>query len=177
MAPKKQEAAAEEPVVEERPPPPPRPQTPEVPLAPILEDLGWTRKKMLPSRRPFYWHEGRQLVQIGPPYYEVLGLDPADYETCTKSQIKAAWFKLKTTVRPIIDVDPIAKQNWALIMEAYEVLTDPMRRTEYEHENLSRTARQLKMGVFAWNRATTSAAEAAEADVLPVEELTAVEAS
>ena len=30
---------------------------------------------------------------------QVLGLDPADYETCTKSQIKAAWFKLKTTVR------------------------------------------------------------------------------
>ena len=48
----------------------PREKT-EVPLAPILEDLGWTRKKMLPSRRPFYWHEGRQLVQIGPPYYEV----------------------------------------------------------------------------------------------------------
>ena len=30
---------------------------------------------------------------------QVLGLDPADYEACTKSQIKAAWFKLKTTVR------------------------------------------------------------------------------
>lgn len=174
MAPKKvvEEAPPAE-VVEARPPTPPRPPTPEEPLPPIVEELGWKREKMRPSKKEFFWHEARQLAQPGPPYYEVLGLDPAGYDAYTKSQIKAAWFNLKQTVRPVIDLDPIAKQNWGMIMEAYEVLTDPLRRTEYEHENLSRTARQLKMGLFAWRRHHSAATALAEMQAAEAAELAA----
>jgi len=144
-----------EPVVEEEEEEPPRPPTPPTPLPPILTRLGWTKERMEPSQNRFYWHAGRQQAQPGPPYYEILGLDPEQYARYSKSEIKKAWFDLKQAVygdeyAPLTAHDEDKAQDWAVIMEAWHVLVnDPAKRAVYEQDNLSRSGKQLKHGMLA----------------------------
>ena len=62
-------------------------------------------------------------------YYEVLGVAP----DATSKQIKSAYRKLARTAHPDANPDdPTADQRFSDIAKAYEVLSEPERRSEYD---------------------------------------------
>ncbi len=69
-----------------------------------------------PSRRPI-------------TYYDVLDLD----RDATAEEIKAAYYKLAREHHPDVATDsPEVTQRFALISEAYRILSDPQRRHQYD---------------------------------------------
>lgn len=60
-------------------------------------------------------------------YYEVLGVD----DTATEVEIKSAWRSLAKVCHPDISGDEIGHNLCILLNEAYEVLSDPEQRREY----------------------------------------------
>lgn len=75
-------------------------------------------------------------------YYEVLGVSP----TADQSAIRKAYLKSSLKYHP--DKNPgaeeLAKANFISIGEAYEVLRDPIKRSQYDHE--------LQGGTFTFKR-------------------------
>lgn len=61
-------------------------------------------------------------------YYEVLQVSPNAEPTV----IKAAYRRLAQSYHPDMTKDPAASQRMADINEAYEVLSDPVKRSEYD---------------------------------------------
>lgn len=60
-------------------------------------------------------------------YYEILGVDRA----ATEDQIKKAYRSLSKKFHP--DVNPAGESQFKEIAEAYEVLSDPAKRAEYDN--------------------------------------------
>lgn len=60
-------------------------------------------------------------------YYEVLGVD----DTATEIEIKSAWRSLAKVCHPDISGDEIGHNLCILLNEAYEVLSDPEQRRQY----------------------------------------------
>ena len=80
--------------------------------------------------------EQRNNAQAGPPpsrrpmtYYDVLDLD----RDASPEEIKAAYYKLAREHHPDVAADsPEVTQQFALISEAYRILSDPQRRHQYD---------------------------------------------
>src|SRR5439155_21902172 len=61
-------------------------------------------------------------------YYQTLGLS----RTATEKEIKSAYRRLTGQFHPDVNKDPKATDRFKLINEAYEVLSDPKKRTKYD---------------------------------------------
>merc|ERR1719502_59916 len=98
---------------------------------------------MSTSGNKYYYSEARREARVQPPYFTVLDLEESNFRNFTKDDIWKAFFVRKQQFKredmgalteelkdPEMDVD------WALIMEAFSVLTNPETRAEYEQRNL-----------------------------------------
>jgi len=63
-------------------------------------------------------------------YYEVLGVG----RTSSADEIKRAYRKLARQYHPDVSQEPNAEAHFKEINEAYEVLSDPQKRTTYDRE-------------------------------------------
>ncbi len=63
-----------------------------------------------------------------PKLYKILGVDPR----ATLEQVRKAYRKLAREYHPDVNPDPKAHDRMAQINEAFEVLSDPVRRGEYD---------------------------------------------
>ena len=61
--------------------------------------------------------------------YEILGIKPKT----PIEEVRKAYRKLAREYHPDLNPDPIAHERMAVINEAFEVLSDPVRRTEYDN--------------------------------------------
>ena len=86
---------------------------------------GWKEQTLSTGTR-YYYHNERREFQVDPPYYEILGLDPLQCDKYGKSEIRAAWFKKKTS----------DGEESGLVREAYERLRHTNSRVEYNHRNI-----------------------------------------
>ncbi|TKJ20106.1 MAG: hypothetical protein CEE43_13740 [Promethearchaeota archaeon Loki_b32] len=67
-------------------------------------------------------------------YYEVLGID----RNASKTQIKLAYRRLAKKYHPDKNKKDLnAKEKFIEIHEAYKILNDPKRRSQYDHIGLS----------------------------------------
>src|SRR5256714_14629499 len=61
-------------------------------------------------------------------YYQTLGVS----RTASEKEIKSAYRRLARQYHPDVNKDPKATDRFKLINEAYEVLSDPKRRSKYD---------------------------------------------
>src|SRR5256884_8192911 len=61
-------------------------------------------------------------------YYKTLGVP----RTVTDKEIKSAYRRLARQYHPDVNKDPKATERFKLINEAYEVLSDPKKRSKYD---------------------------------------------
>src|SRR5881628_3119233 len=61
-------------------------------------------------------------------YYQILGVS----RTASEKEIKSAYRRLARLYHPDVNKDPKATDRFKLINEAYEVLSDPKKRSKYE---------------------------------------------
>jgi hypothetical protein len=82
----------------------------------MFEQRGGQRREPAQERRPL-------------TYYDVLDLD----RDATPDEIKAAYYKLAREYHPDVAADnPDVTQKFALISQAYRILSDPQRRHQYD---------------------------------------------
>lgn len=63
-----------------------------------------------------------------PYYYRVLGIN----KTATPEEIKGAYRRLAKIYHPDVCVDPDTEKKFKEIQKAYEILSDPVKRTQYD---------------------------------------------
>lgn len=61
-------------------------------------------------------------------YYEMLGVEP----NATQEQIEKAFKELSVKYHPDRCKDPVAKAIYKRVVEAYNLLSDPVKRKEYD---------------------------------------------
>src|SRR5213079_2368304 len=61
-------------------------------------------------------------------YYQTLGVS----RTASEKEIKSAYRRLARQYHPDVNKDPKATDRFKLINEAYEVLSDPKKRSKYD---------------------------------------------
>src|SRR5260370_3675763 len=61
-------------------------------------------------------------------YYQTLGVS----RTASEKEIKSAYRRLARQFHPDVNKDPKATDRFKLINEAYEVLSDPKKRSKYD---------------------------------------------
>lgn len=62
-------------------------------------------------------------------YYAILGIA----KIASQEQIKQAYLKLARTYHPDVNPDPTANERFKEINQAYQVLSDPSKRTDYDN--------------------------------------------
>merc|ERR1719198_2214493 len=106
---------------------------------------------MSTSGNKYYYSQARREVRVQPPYFTVLNLEESNFRNFTKDDIWKAFFVRKQEFK-VEDqgaltedlIDPEMDVDWALIMEAFECLTNAEARAEYEQRNLMPNA-QLQL--------------------------------
>ncbi|CAK7237744.1 mdj1 protein precursor [Sporothrix eucalyptigena] len=78
------------------------------------------------SRRSFHATSPNSASQKDP--YKILGVD----KTATSAQIKKAYYGLAKKFHPDTNKDPTAKDRFGEVQSAYEVLSDPKKREQYD---------------------------------------------
>lgn len=73
-----------------------------------------------------------------PTYYDILQVS----RNAPIEVIKAAYRALVLKYHPDVNNSPEAKQKMAIIQQAYETLSDPIKRAEYDKKN--RTSRRRR---------------------------------
>merc|ERR1719440_209845 len=98
---------------------------------------------MSTSGNKYYYSEARREARVQPPYFTVLDLQEANFRKFTKDDIWKAFFVRKQEFKKEAEgalteelKDPEMDVDWALIMEAFTVLTNAEARAEYEQRNL-----------------------------------------
>mmetsp|Transcript_67941 Transcript_67941/g.112558 ORF Transcript_67941/g.112558 Transcript_67941/m.112558 type:complete len:210 (-) Transcript_67941:37-666(-) len=132
-----------EPVVEEAPPEPVVEEAEPEPESMILKSFGWEVCKMPTSTNKYYYSAARRESRVQPPYFAILGLEEQKFRKFTKEDIWKAFFARKTEYKKM-DQGALTEDlkneedgvDWALIMEAFHVLTNQQARAEYEQRNL-----------------------------------------
>ena len=61
-------------------------------------------------------------------FYDVLGVE----RNASSDEIKRAYRKLARELHPDINPDPIAQNRFKEVTEAYEVLSDPNKRSNFD---------------------------------------------
>src|SRR5207248_9105788 len=61
-------------------------------------------------------------------YYQTLGVT----RTASEKELKSAYRRLARQYHPDVNKDPKATERFKLINEAYEVLSDPKKRSKYD---------------------------------------------
>jgi hypothetical protein len=67
-------------------------------------------------------------VETDPYYYGVLGVS----KNATREEIKDAYLRLAKICHPAVSADPDAEKKAKEIHKAYEVLSDPDKRAQYD---------------------------------------------
>ncbi|POR36206.1 DnaJ, mitochondrial, partial [Tolypocladium paradoxum] len=80
--------------------------------------------KLPPSRRSF--HATNSLAQIDP--YKALGVS----KSATAAEIKKAYYGLAKKYHPDTNKDATAKDRFADVQSAYEILSDPKKKEQYD---------------------------------------------
>merc|ERR1719272_2708221 len=96
------------------------------------------------SGNKYYYSEARREARVQPPYFTVLNLEETNFRNFTKDDIWKAFFVRKQEFKIASEEgalteelkDPEMDVDWALIMEAFSVLTNAEARCEYEQRNL-----------------------------------------
>lgn len=81
-------------------------------------------------------------------YYEVLGLDPKDKANITKAQIKSAYRAKAKEVHPDKIKDASQDQEFILLHNAYETLSDESKRYSYDHPSFKYVDVNLNVNLF-----------------------------
>ena len=89
---------------------------------------GWEKRILPNTGTSYYFHSDNNEYQIDPPYYQILGLDPAECQKYGKSDIQGAWFQRAKAAANDEDA--------YLIREAYEVLRYTESRVAYNQCNV-----------------------------------------
>lgn len=72
-------------------------------------------------------------MRAGKDFYEILGVP----KTATRDEIQRAYRKLARTYHPDINKSPEAEERFKEISEAYDVLSDPDQRRQYDNPRVS----------------------------------------
>lgn len=85
-------------------------------------------------------------------YYEVLGVD----KNATPEEIKKAYRSLAKKYHPDVSTEPkeVAEAKFKEISEAYEVLSDPEKRSLYDQYGFEGVKQQFGEGGFTWDNFT-----------------------
>ena len=78
-----------------------------------------------PYPNPFFCQQSRHLQQEAPDYYGILGVT----KNADLAEIKLAYFNMAKKFHPDTNKTLDARQVFALIAEAYDVLSDEARRS------------------------------------------------
>merc|ERR1712008_287722 len=110
-------------------------------------------------------------VRVQPPYFSVLGLEEKHFRTLTKEDIWKAFFSRRVQYKKsdgncLLEelIDPDSAADWALVMEAFKVLSDPGSRAQYEMRNLMPHAQQQLRGLRVAHEARERERTKAEAE-------------
>jgi DnaJ-class molecular chaperone len=75
----------------------------------------------------YYGEIGYNCIMADP--YKILGVDTQ----ADPDQIKKAYRKLARELHPDVNADPQAQERFKQVNQAYETLSDPQKRAEYDH--------------------------------------------
>ncbi len=83
-------------------------------------------------------------------YYRILGLS----RDASPEEIREAYFAAARSLHPDVNLDPGAKDQFLSAHEAYEVLSDPVRRSDYDHSLPPAPPDPQLQTNFFWSRKT-----------------------